>query len=128
MRQDPNAPQAPKLPNLDQMMGEAENTLQQGLQTLTEWGDQARKILKDRPGAVIASVSIAGFMTGLLLRQRKLLTQSNNKPAADPMVMFVAGAVAGFAMGPRVMQELNSQEPAGQNPEQSAPPARTPLP
>lgn len=128
MRQDPNAPQVPKLPNLDQMMGEAENTLQQGLQTLTEWGDQARKILKDRPGAVIASVSIAGFMTGLLLRQRKLLTQSKSKPAADPMVMFVAGAVAGFAMGPRVMQELNSQETPGQSPEQSEPPARTPLP
>ncbi len=128
MRQDPDSPQAPKLPNLDQIMGDAETTLQQGLQTLSEWGNQARQILKDQPGAVIASVSIAGFMTGLLLRQRKLLSQSTNKPTADPMVMFVAGAVAGFAMGPRVIQELSAEDQQSQPPEQSVPPARTPLP
>lgn len=131
MQQDP---ETPKIPNLDQIMGDAENTLQQGLQTLNEWGNQARKILKDRPGAIIASVSIAGFMTGLLLRQKRLLTQSSNKPTADPMIMFVAGAVAGFTMGPRVLNEINAQEQDSQNlpinpdEEQSAPPARTPLP
>jgi uncharacterized membrane protein YraQ (UPF0718 family) len=117
MRQEPDSPQAPLPPDLDQMMADAQDTLQQGIQTLNEWGNQARQILKDRPGAVVASVAIAGFMTGALLRQKRLRTQASGKLTADPMVMFVAAAVAGFTMGPRILQE-----------EQSAPPVRKPLP
>jgi hypothetical protein len=109
MQQNNDSSQSSSLPpDFDQMLGEAENTLSQGLQTLHEWGNQARQILNDRPGAVLASVSIAGFMTGLLLRQRRLLTRrlgNSKKLTADPMVMFVAGTVAGFAMGPKILQE-----------------------
>ncbi len=119
MQQDPKPSQSSMPPEIDQIFGEAENTLKQGMQTLNEWGNQARRILKDKPGVVIASVSIAGFMTGLLLRQRRLFTQTPSKPMADPMVMFIAGAVAGFAMGPKIFK-------AGE--EESAPPAHTPLP
>lgn len=129
MRNDPESSQSqpsegvdhPK--SFDQMMGDAENMLQQGLQTLNHWGDEARQILKDRPELVVASVSIAGFMTGLLLRQRKLTTQNTGKLSANPMVMFVAGAVAGFTMGPRVVQQLNEQT---SHEEKSSQPPRIP--
>jgi uncharacterized membrane protein YraQ (UPF0718 family) len=128
MRNDPESPRSPfsessDLPKgFDEMMGDAENMLQQGLQTLTHWGDEARQILRDRPELVVASVSIAGFMTGLLLRQRKLTTQSTGKLGANPMVMFVAGAVAGFTVGPRVVQEIGKSS----SEEQSSQPPRIP--
>jgi uncharacterized membrane protein YraQ (UPF0718 family) len=121
----PNEPEGQSsMKGFDEMMGDAENMIQQGLQTLNHWGDEARHILKDRPELVVASVSIAGFMTGLLLRQRKLTTQNTGKLSANPMVMFVAGVVAGFTMGPRVMQQINppSRE------EESSPQARIPHP
>ncbi|MFL5812554.1 MAG: hypothetical protein ACJ763_03170 [Bdellovibrionia bacterium] len=136
MRNDPESEQStpPKGPQgfdhherpqgFDDMMGDAENMIQQGLHTLNHWGDEARHILKDRPELVVASVSIAGFMTGLLLRQRKLTTQNTGKLSANPMVMFVAGAVAGFTMGPRVMQQINKT--TGE--EQSSPQPRIPHP
>lgn len=117
MRQNPDSKQSPRLPDLDQMMGEAESALQEGLKTLNEVGNQARQILNERPGVVIAAVSIAGFMTGLLLRQRRLISRETEKLSADPMVMFVASAVAGFTMGPRVVQQVKP-----------APPAHTPHP
>jgi hypothetical protein len=108
MRQNPDQEKPPITPaDFEEIIGEAEQSFRQGMQTLSDWGDQARHIIKNRPGVVLASVSIAGFMTGLLLRQGRITSGKSQKLSADPMILFLTGAVAGFTMGPRVIREIS---------------------
>lgn len=119
MRQNPEQEKPPITPaDFEEILGEAEQSFRQGMQTLADWGDQARHILQNRPGVVLASVSIAGFMTGLLLRQGRITSKNSPKLSADPMVMFLTGAVAGFTMGPRVIREINENLHSASLPEQ----------
>src|SRR5258708_35692291 len=93
--------------NLEQMFGEAEESLRKGLNTLTQWGDQARNVLENRPGVVLASISIAGFMTGLLLKKGgPSPEQGKSGLIADPMIVFLTGVFAGFTLGPRILREV----------------------
>ena len=109
------------------MFTEAEQTLRKGLETLTEWSDQARDVLENRPGVILASLSIAGFMTGVLLRQGRLNLRRRGarKLAADPMTMFLTGAIAGFTLGPRVVNELMKTEAQPRPSKESDPELRT---
>ncbi len=73
---------------------------------LGEWGEQARTILEDRPGVIVASVSIAGFMSGLLLRQNNFKgEQIKTRLTSDPIVAFITGALVGLTLGPRLLKD-----------------------
>src|SRR5947209_362734 len=77
--------------NLEEMFSTAEENLRRGLDTLSVWGDQARDIIENRPGVVLASLSIAGFMTGLLVRGgRPMFEKAGAKGfMADPLIVFL---------------------------------------
>jgi hypothetical protein len=94
--------------SVEQIFGEAENALRKSMETLGQWGDQARDVLQNRPGVVLASISIAGFMTGVLLRQGgfKKARAAKTGWAADPIIVFLTGAVAGITLGQRVLRDL----------------------
>jgi hypothetical protein len=94
--------------NLQQAFGEAEQALRSGLATLGEWSEQARQTYKNRPGVVLASLSIAGFMSGLMLREGRQLGPHRRKYdlPADPFIVFVTGVVAGLTLGPRILKEV----------------------
>jgi hypothetical protein len=55
--------------DLDDFMHEAEAKFRKSVETLNDWGHQAREVLEKRPGAVLAGAAILGFVTGLLLRR-----------------------------------------------------------
>lgn len=97
-------------PNLEQIFAEAEANLRSGLSTLSSWSDQARDILENRPGVVLASLSIAGFMTGLMVRGGRPLFERTGRKGfmADPLVVFLTGAFAGFTIGPRLLKEAST--------------------
>lgn len=97
-------------PNVEQIFGDAETALRQSMETLGQWGDQARDVLQNRPGVVLASVSIAGFMTGVLMRQGgfKKAARSTAGWAADPIIVFLTGALAGLTLGPRILRDLGN--------------------
>jgi hypothetical protein len=102
-----------KLPELEQMFGDAEQALRKSMSTLGEWGEQARNIIQNRPGVVLASVSIAGFMTGLLFRQGGFGRASKKvNLSADPLIVFLTGAFAGITMGPRLLREAQQNAAA----------------
>ena len=92
--------------NLEQILGQAEETFRQSLDTLNNWSDQARDILQNRPGVVLASLSIAGFMTGLLLRRGGPVLDRSKGFTGDPLIVFLTGAFAGFTVGPRILREV----------------------
>jgi hypothetical protein len=107
-------------PPIGQILSDAEQTIRKSLTTLSEWSEQARNLFENRPGVVLASVSIAGFMTGLLIRQGGL-TQGRRKTdrrVADPLIVFATGALAGVTLGPRIFKEVFPD---------SASPTRSPL-
>lgn len=55
--------------NFDEIVGEAEQRFRAGMETLNQWGAQARVILEKQPAAVLAGVAVLGFLTGLALRR-----------------------------------------------------------
>jgi hypothetical protein len=105
-----------QLPEFEQMFGDAEQALRKSMGTLGEWGETARNIIQNRPGVVLASVSIAGFMTGLLFRQGGFSRSSKNAKraslSADPLIVFLTGALAGITMGPRLLREAQQNSAA----------------
>ncbi len=104
-------------PPLGQVFSDAEQALRKSFTTLGEWGDQARSIFENRPGVVLASVSIAGFMTGLLIRQGGLGGGRRKTDfAADPLIVFVTGALAGITLGPKMLKELTTQTTPNRSP------------
>jgi hypothetical protein len=94
--------------SVEQIFGEAESALRKSMETLGQWGDQARDVLQNRPGVVLASISIAGFMTGVLLRQGGFKKARAAKAgwAADPLIVFLTGTVAGITLGQRILRDL----------------------
>jgi hypothetical protein len=113
-----------KFENVEEMFKEAEDTFRKGVGTLNTWNEQARDIIENKPGIILAAVGVSGFITGALLRHgikmRKSVragepVQANTLPGfqnqglpADPIVLFVAGIVAGIVAGPKVIQEAIS--------------------
>ncbi|MCM2324057.1 MAG: hypothetical protein NDJ90_12425, partial [Oligoflexia bacterium] len=100
-----------KSPNLEQIFGEAEERFRKGLNLLADWSEQARNVIQERPGVLTASIAIAGFMAGLITRkggvefaQRGKSRETAPEFFADPIVVFIAGTIAGFAFGPQLMQ------------------------
>lgn len=94
-------------PNFEQVFTDAEDTFRRGLETLTQWSDQARNVIQNRPGVVLASLSIAGFMTGIMLRRGTMSLRGERQSLpADPMIVFLTGAFAGLTLGPRVLREV----------------------
>lgn len=93
-------------PNLEEIFSDAEERFRSGLSTLSDWSEQARSVVQDRPGVLVASLAIAGFMTGLLFRRSASgkLPRGEKEFAADPIVVFLTGAIAGFAIGPRGLE------------------------
>lgn len=94
-------------PSLERIFATAESNLRDGLSTLSAWSDQARDVLESRPGVVLASLSIAGFMAGLMARGGGSLFERAGRKGfmADPLVVFLTGAFAGFTVGPRLLRE-----------------------
>jgi hypothetical protein len=115
--------QADQFENLEEMLKEAADTFQRGIGTLNSWSEQARELIQTKPGVILAAVGVSGFVVGSLLRHgwstRKTIkskadgsTVRNSLPGfskeglpADPLVLLIAGAVAGLVAGPRVIQE-----------------------
>jgi hypothetical protein len=91
---------------LEDLINEAADRLRQGLGTLTQWGEQANDILQNKPGALVAGLAVAGFMTGLMMHRREF-ERNRMRPEfnADPMLVFVTGAIAGLIIGPRFLRE-----------------------
>jgi hypothetical protein len=91
----------------EKMLGDAEQTFRRGLETLTQWSDQARGILHTNPGSLLTAVAVSGFMTGAMLRRRSPAMRKLNLPLkGDPVLLFGAGLLAGIAFGPQVVQGL----------------------
>ncbi|MCM2279933.1 MAG: hypothetical protein NDJ89_17805 [Oligoflexia bacterium] len=112
------------MPNLEQIFGEAEQRFRKGLSSLADWSEQARGVIQDRPGTLTASLAIVGFMAGLVTRKGGVdfAPAKDSKPGlfADPVVVFVASAIAGFAFGPKLMESaLNGR--AGRSSERGKP-------
>jgi hypothetical protein len=92
----------------DKLLGDAEATFKKGLETLTQWSDQARGILHTSPGSLLTALAVSGFMTGALLRRRSPAIQKLNIPLkADPVLLFGAGLLAGIAFGPQAVRSLH---------------------
>jgi hypothetical protein len=109
----------PNIPDIQEVMTQAEENFRKGLKTLSEWSEQARDIFQKNPGAILTSVALAGFVTGVMLRRKSPALQRANVPLkADPLVLFVAGAIAGVTVGPQVLESALSQ---------SSPPSEAPL-
>jgi hypothetical protein len=91
----------------DKLLGDAEATFRRGLETLTQWSDQARGILHTSPGSLLTALAVSGFMTGAMLRRRSPAMSKLNIPLkADPVLLFGAGLLAGIAFGPQAVQGL----------------------
>ena len=94
---------------IQEMMGQAEENFRKGLNALSEWSEQTRDIFQKNPGAILTAVALAGFVSGVLLRRSKPSLQRANIPLkADPLILFVAGAIAGVTVGPQILEETFS--------------------
>jgi hypothetical protein len=96
---------------IQDMMGEAEENFRKGLITLSQWSEQTRDIFQKNPGTILTAVALAGFVSGVLLRRSKPALQRANIPLkADPLVLFIAGAIAGITVGPQILEESFKQQ------------------
>lgn len=92
--------------NLQEIFNETESKLRAGMARITEWSEQAREALREKPSAALASIAIAGFLTGVFIRRGNLGEQGTIlEPPVDPLTLFLAGAVAGIFLGPRFLAE-----------------------
>src|SRR4051812_2176879 len=81
--------------NLGEMINDLEASFRQNLSKLAEWSEQAREVLHDRPGTIVSSLAIAGFMAGALLRRPDNRFQSEgplrmtpkHSPSIDPIII-----------------------------------------
>jgi hypothetical protein len=94
-------------PNFDDIINLADERLRRGIGTLSQWNDQARGLLKQKPGVMLGALTVVGFMTGLLLRQSREQGRSlrDIRFSADPFVAFLCGAVSGALIGPQILRE-----------------------
>ena len=113
-----------KFENVEDMFKEAEETFRKGVGTLSNWSEQARDLVENKPGVILAAVGVSGFITGALLRygvvSRKSTQASSDlgKLPGDPLVLFLAGIAAGVIAGPKILQQAfprsESHEPLAQ--------------
>jgi hypothetical protein len=100
----------PDFSKFDEIITQAEENLQNGLDSLSSLSNQAREVFETNPGAILTSIAVAGFAAGVMMRRRstrvKGRRQARSQFAADPLVLFVAGAVAGLAVGPQIVEEF----------------------
>lgn len=99
--------------SLEEVFNDAESRLRSGMAQLGDWSDQLNRLIENRPGSLVAGIAIAGFLTGLVMRGgAKGVSPSESSTAtggetagfsADPFIAFLSGAVAGFAVGPRLV-------------------------
>jgi hypothetical protein len=96
--------------NLGEMINDLEASFRQNMTKLTEWADQAREVIHEKPGAIVSSLAIAGFMTGALIRKPDPIASTGplkmapkHHPALDPLIIFLGTAILGFAFGPKLM-------------------------
>lgn len=93
---------------LEDIFSEAEDRFRSGLSTLNDWSEQVRDVVQDRPGVLVGSLAVAGFLTGLVFRRSNM--EEEEQPGlprdflADPVVVFITGAIAGFTVGPRIVK------------------------
>jgi hypothetical protein len=117
----PMAPYSSEQLNLGELINDLEANLRQNLSKLSEWREQAREILDERPGAIVSSLAIAGFMAGALLRrpdgrlqaQGPLRLTPKHSPSLDPLIIFLGTAVIGFAFGAKILDASHSSQLAG---------------
>jgi hypothetical protein len=101
----------PDFSKFDEIINQAEENLQNGLESLTSLSNQAREVFENNPGAILTSIAVAGFAAGVMLRRKNKSTQrARSHFAADPLVLFVAGAIAGLAVGPQVIRDLANDQ------------------
>lgn len=100
----------PDFSKFDEIISQAEENLQNGLDSLSSLSNQAREVFETNPGAVLTSIAVAGFAAGVMMRRRasgRPTRRARASFAADPLALFVAGAIAGLAVGPQVVRELS---------------------
>ena len=113
----------PDFSKFDEIINQDEENLQNGLESLSGLSNQAREVFENNPGAILTSIAVAGFAAGVMLRRKnKSARRTRSHFAADPLVLFVAGAIAGLAVGPQVIRDL-AQEQNGQDNEMDFDPA-----
>jgi len=97
----------PDFSKFDEIITQAEENLQNGLDSLSSLSNQAREVFETNPGAILTSIAVAGFAAGVMMRRRSAgARKARSQFAADPLVLFVAGAVAGLAVGPQIVEEF----------------------
>jgi hypothetical protein len=100
----------PDFSKFDEIINQAEENLQNGLDSLSSLSNQAREVFETNPGAILTSIAVAGFAAGVMMRRRSARVKgrrpARSQFAADPLVLFVAGAVAGLAVGPQIVEEF----------------------
>ena len=101
----------PDFSQFDEIINQAEENLQNGLESLSGLSNQAREVFENNPGAILTSIAVAGFAAGVMLRRKSKAAQGSRRTrshfAADPLVLFVAGAIAGLAVGPQVIKDFD---------------------
>jgi hypothetical protein len=106
------APSSSERLNLGELINDLEANLRQSLSKFSEWREQAREILDERPGAIVSSLAIAGFLAGALLRhpderlqaQGPLNLTPKHSPSLDPLIIFLGTAAIGFAFGAKILE------------------------
>src|SRR5271156_3635572 len=99
----------PDFSKFDEIITQAEENLQNGLDSLSSLSQQAREVFETNPGAVLTSIAVAGFAAGVMMRRKtsgRATRRTRSSFAADPLALFVAGAIAGLAVGPQVVKEF----------------------
>jgi hypothetical protein len=85
------------------MINEIEDSVRESFSKLNSWADQARTVLDEKPGAIISSLAIAGFMAGALIRRGNYGLSSirnlGRGQGVDPLLVLGAGAIMGWTFG-----------------------------
>lgn len=85
------------------MINEIEDSVRDSFTQLNSWADHARTLLDEKPGAIISSLAIAGFMAGALLRRGNYglssIRQLGRGQGVDPLLVLGAGAIMGWTFG-----------------------------
>ncbi len=107
--------------SVEQMIDEADKILRKGFKSFSEWSEQARKMVQERPGVLLAATGISGLFAGAMLRQSALLRRRSrgrrpgqgpgHGPAdrplpVDPLILVASGLAAGLLIGPKVLEQI----------------------
>lgn len=102
--------------NIEEIYRNLDDQVHQAMSMLSDWTEQGRQLIRERPELVIAGIALGGFATGLLAREsesERLIPRPRGF-RMDPLLVFFGSAIAGFVFGPPLLDKLSQgQGPKG---------------